>query len=350
MSDILIIGGGQAGLATAQRLGARGRRPVVLDAAEQPGESWRRRWDSLRLFTTARRSALPGLPFPGPQGRYPGKDEVADYLTAYAGHFDLDVRHGTAVRRLRLRDGRFEAETDRGPHHADAVVVATGPFQKPYVPAVSAAFGPEVVQLHSAEYRNPAGLPSGPVLVVGGGNSGVQIAAELAATHDVTLAVGTRRPVMPQRVLGADAFDWLSALGIVRAPVTGRLGRLVKSRDPLIGQGPRHVRRRGVTLTGRFTPDSGIVPATVIWATGFAPDYGWIDVPGAVDAQGRPRHAFGVSPVPGLFHIGLSFQHSRGSALLGWVGLDAEAVAGRVVGAMAERGGTASRAARPAVR
>ncbi|GIG67363.1 flavin-containing monooxygenase [Phytomonospora endophytica] len=270
------------------------------------------------------------MPFPGRQDRYPGKDDVADYLASYAAHFDLDVRHDTPVRRLRRRDGRFEAETDGGIHRADTVVVATGPFQKPYVPALASAFGTTVTQLHSAAYRNPEQLPPGPVLVVGGGNSGVQIAAELAATHEVTLAVGKDRPVMPQRVLGADVFTWLRALGIVRAPVTGRLGRLVKSRDPLIGKGPGHIRRHGVTITGRLTPGTALTPKSVIWATGYTADYPWLDIPGALDAAGRPLQSFGAGPIPGLFHLGLSFQHSRGSALLGWVGEDADMIAGWV--------------------
>lgn len=328
MKDILIIGGGQAGLATAQRLGLRGHRPVILDAATHPGASWRSRWDSLRLFTPARRSALPGLPFPGPQGRYPGKDEVADYLADYARYFDLDIRHDTAVRRLSRDGADFLAETDRGTHRADAVVIATGPFQTPYVPAVSASFSG--FQLHSADYRNPAQIPAGDILVVGGGNSGVQIAAELAATHDVTLA-GRARPVMPQRILGADVFTWLKTFGVVRAPVTGRLGRRVKARDPLIGKGVDHLRRKGIRVVGRLTEPHAIAPTAVVWATGYTQDYTWLDIPGALDAGGRPRQSFGVSAVPGLFHIGLSFQHSRGSALLGWVGEDAAMVADRLV-------------------
>lgn len=328
MKDILIIGGGQAGLATAQRLGLRGHRPLILDTAAHPGDAWRRRWDSLRLFTPARRSALPGLPFPGPQGRYPGKDEVADYLAAYARHFDLDISHGTTVRRLSRDGARFAAETDRGTYRADAVVIATGPFQTPYIPAISGFF--TGLQLHSSEYRDPSRIPDGDVLVVGGGNSGIQIAAELAATHRVTLA-GRARPVMPQRILGADVFTWLKAFGVVRAPVTGRLGRRVKARDPLIGQGVGHLRRKGVRVVDRLAEPHTLDPAAVVWATGYTQDYTWLDVPGALAPDGRPRQSFGVSAVPGLFHIGLSFQHSRGSALLGWVGEDAAIVVDRLV-------------------
>ncbi|MEV0643669.1 NAD(P)/FAD-dependent oxidoreductase [Phytomonospora sp. NPDC050363] len=341
MNDIIVIGGGQAGLAAAHALTVRGHRPLVLDAAAETGEVWRRRWDSLRLFTPARHSALPGMPFPGRPGRYPGKDEVADYLAGYARHFGLAVQHGSTVRRLHRDNGGFVAETDSRAHRAEAVVVATGPFQRPRVPALAERLDPAVRQLHSGEYRAPGRIPGGSVLVVGAGNSGVQIAAELSATHDVALATGRPRPVMPQRVLGRDVFGWLQMLGVVRAPVTGRLGRRVRARDPLIGRGPRDLLRSGVRVLGRLTGVDGravhtaagevVAPDTVVWATGYAPDYGWLDVAGAVDpVDGRPVQDFGVSPVPGLFHVGLSFQHSRGSALLGWVGRDAELVADRL--------------------
>ncbi|MEV0202981.1 NAD(P)-binding domain-containing protein [Nonomuraea sp. NPDC050691] len=163
---------------------------------------WRRRWDSLRLFTPARLSALPGMPWSGAD-RYPGKDEVADYLQAYAAHVELPVQLGATVSLLRpAPGGGFEAVTDNGVHTGAGVVVATGPFQQPHIPHLPLA--PEVVALHSAGYRDPAQLPDGPVLVAGGGNSGVQIAAELAATRPVTVTLGTRQPVLPQRLLGAD--------------------------------------------------------------------------------------------------------------------------------------------------
>lgn len=329
MTDVLIIGAGQAGLAMGQALRGTGLDFLLLDAGARVGDSWRARWDSLRLFTPARRSGLPGLPFPGAPGRYPGKDEVADYLAGYAEHFALPVEHGVRVGRLRrTREGWYDVDG----RVARSVVIATGPFRRPFTPPFRLA----VPQVHSADYRRPEQLPDGPVLVVGGGNSGVQIAAELAADRPVTLSAGTAQPVVPQRILGLDAFTWLDGLGIVRAPVESRLGRRVRARDPLIGMGPRGLRRLGVRIVGRVTGVNGgglrtadgeeVRPAAVVWATGFRPDFGWVEVPGAVGPDGWPVHRHGVSPVAGLSYVGLPYQRNRGSALLGWVGEDAAVV------------------------
>jgi putative flavoprotein involved in K+ transport len=338
--DVIVIGGGQAGLAMAWHLAERGLRFTVLEAGPELGGSWRARWDSLRLFTRAGNDALPGMPFPGPADRYPTKDDVAGYLKAYAAAFDLPVRLNTPVTRL-TRDGDgFEVVTEGAAYRARQVVVATGPFQTPFTPPAAAGFGPSVTQLHSSAYRNPDALPGGPVLVVGGGNSGYQIAAELAAGRQVQLAVGTRATTLPQRPLGKDLFWWLTRSGFMRVAATSRLGRRVRARGEfVIGSSLRGLRRAGVTVRPRLTgaegrtahfADGGTAEVgTVVWATGFRADHSWLDVPGVVEGE-LVRHRRGVTEVPGLYFLGLVWQHTRGSALLGFVQADAAYLADRI--------------------
>ena len=218
--DVVVVGGGQAGLAMAWHLARQGLRFVVLEAGPELGHTWRSRWDSLKLFTPAQYDALPGMPFPAPADTYPTKDPVADYLQAYATAFDLPVRLNAKVTELsRLDDGNFEVHTADAAHRARQVVVATGPFQVPFVPPQAAKLDASVTQVHSAGYRNPQALPDGRVLVVGGGNSGFQIAEELAATRQVDLSIATRYPMLPQRRAGRDLFWWLTRLGLLRVTV-----------------------------------------------------------------------------------------------------------------------------------
>jgi len=207
--EVVVIGGGQAGLAIGHFLAQQGRRFTILEAADAPAAAWRERWDSLRLFTPARFDSLPGKPFPGDPDRYPTRDEVVGYLTDYAR--DLPVELSSRVRKLRRDDARYRVELDDRTYEADQVVIATGPFQTPRIPALAARLAPDVHQLHSAAYRNPAQIPAGPVLVVGGGNTGYQIAEELATTHEVHLAVGSQQKPLPQRILGRDIFRYLNA-------------------------------------------------------------------------------------------------------------------------------------------
>ena len=200
--DVVVIGGSQAGLAMAWHLARHHLRFVVLEAGPEIGHTWRSRWDSLTLFTPAQYDALPGMPFPGPPDTYPTKDPVAGYLKAYAAAFDLPVRLNARVTDLSQTAEGFEVRTGDGVFRARQVVVATGPFQVPFVPPAAQRLDGSVTQLHSAGYRNPQALPPGPVLVVGGGNSGFQIAEELAATRPVDLSIATKPPVLPQRLGG----------------------------------------------------------------------------------------------------------------------------------------------------
>ena len=338
--DVVVVGGSQAGLAIAWHLAREGLRFVVLEAAPEIGHTWRSRWDSLRLFTPAQYDALPGMAFPGPPDTYPGKDAVAGYLKAYAAAFNLPVRLNSPVTRLSQIDEGFKIHTQREAFNARQVVVAAGPFQVPFTPSAAQQLDASVTQLHSAEYRNPGALPPGPVLVVGGGNSGFQIAGELAtAGRQVDLSIATKMPILPQRLAGKDLFWWLTRLGLLRVTAGSRPGRRMSSRDFIIGSSSRRLRAAGVRFrpavagadgrTVRFADGTSLDAEVVIWATGYRPDYSWIDIPG-VTRDGKVVHRRGVTDVPGLYFLGLSWQHTRGSALLGFVHEDAAYLAGLI--------------------
>jgi putative flavoprotein involved in K+ transport len=341
--DVAVIGAGQAGLAMGYFLRRLGRRFVILERADSIGSAWRERWESLTLFTPRRYSALPGLPFPGEPDGYPTRDEVIAYLERYAEMFEFPIELNTEVTILqRGDDGRFRLEVDGQTMFADRVVVASGPFQLPYVPTVAEKLADDVVQTHAVGYRRPEDMPEGVVLVVGGGNTGFQIAKELSSTHTVVLSVGSRQKPLPQRVLGRDLFWWLTNTRILDKTVDSRLGRKLRMRDTLIGSSPRQLRKRhGVGLkprvvdadrrTARFEDGSELEVDAVVWATGYRADYSWIELP-IFDEDGRLRHRRGVTDVPGLVFVGLTWQHTRGSALIGWVKDDAEYIAERIAG------------------
>ena len=251
--EVAVIGGGQAGLTMGYYLAQQGRRFIILERGDSVAPAWRERWDSLTLFTPRGYSALPGLPFPGDPDDYPTRDEVIAYLERYAEEFDLPIELNSNVRRLsREDDGRFVLELDGRTITADQVVVATGPFQTPYVPKLADELDPDVWQAHSTGYRRPCDVPQGTVLVVGGGNTGFQIAKELSTTHEVVLSVGSRQKPLPQRVAGRDLFWWLTKTGLINKTVESRLGQRLKDRDTLIGSSPRELTRRyGVELKPR---------------------------------------------------------------------------------------------------
>jgi putative flavoprotein involved in K+ transport len=338
--EVVVVGGGQAGLAIGYFLARQGRAFTILEAADEPAAAWRERWDSLKLFTSARYDALPGLAFPGDPDRYPTRDEVAEYLTEYARRFELPVELGSRVRSVRRAGDGYLVELDGRAYEADQVVIATGPFQVPRVPPIAGRLGDDVVQLHSSAYRSPKAISAGPVLVVGGGNTGYQIAEELSSSCEVHLSIGSRQTPLPQRILGRDLFWYLEATGLIRKTTASRIGRRMAGRDTLIGSTPRALRRRhGVELHERaveatgsrvtFSDGTTLDVGSVIWATGFELDHSWIDVP-VFDDNGLPVHRRGVTESPGLYFLGLTWQHTRGSALLGWVKDDAEHIAGQI--------------------
>jgi putative flavoprotein involved in K+ transport len=339
--DVLVIGGGQAGLAMGYHLSRLGKRFRIVDARAEAGDAWRARWDSLRLFTPAQYDNLPGLPFPAARDTYPGTDAVADYLGTYAKTFELPVQQMTAVTSLTREDEVYVARAEAETLEAEQVVVATGSFQVPLIPPIAAELDSDVHQIHSAHYRNPEAIPPGNALVVGAANSGCQIALELSATRHVELSTGEKIPTVPQRPFGKDVWWWANGLGLGRVTVESRLGKRLATRDQVIGIGPRQLaRRHGVVLRPRVTQAAGHTITfadgkaadfdVIVWATGFRTGYSWVDVSGLKDRVGRIPHTRGVTRSPGLYLLGLSWQHTRRSALLGWVGRDAAYLADRI--------------------
>jgi putative flavoprotein involved in K+ transport len=342
--EAIVIGGGQAALSAGYHLATKGVDFTILSDESRIGDNWRRRWDSLRLFTPARYSGLPGMPFPAPPSHLADKDEVADYLERYAQRFDLPVRLDSRVRQLSFNGDRYQLTIEGSDSIIEAanVVVSTGAFQTPRIPAVAATLSPSIYQLHSSEYRNPFELPEGPALVVGAGNSGAQIALELARYRKVWLA-GRDTGHLPRRGLGRDLFDWIWPL-IKRATTDTLFGRRLRAKsrnggDALIGIPERELTHAGVTRVSRLSAQRGglpvvgdqvLEPRVIVWCTGFAPDYRWIDLPVFGD-DGYPRHERGVCvDAPGLYFLGLRFQHRLSSSLIGGVGSDAAWVAERI--------------------
>lgn len=339
--DTLVIGGGQAGLSAGYHLSQRDVDFVIVDAEQRTGDVWRRRWDSLKLFTPAKYSGLPGMPFPAHPSHLPDKDEMADYLERYAERFDLPVRSGTRALSLSHDGERWVLHTDRGTLEANSVVVATGAFHSPKIPAVATRLDRGIQQLHSSAYGSPFDLPDGPVLVVGAGNSGAQIALDLAREHKVWLA-GRNTGHLPRRILGRDLFDWIWPV-IRRFSLDTRVGRRMRTRDggdALIGIPERAIEQAGIVRVGRVDGEHDgwpvadgepLRPRSIVWCTGFLPDYSWIDAP-VFDERGLPRHVRGVVPdAPGLYFLGLRFQHRLSSSLVGGTGDDAAFVAAEVL-------------------
>jgi putative flavoprotein involved in K+ transport len=345
--ETVIVGGGQAGLAMGYQLARRGRPFVILEAGAQVGDSWRQRWDSLRLFSPARYDGLPGMPYPAPGWSFPTHEEFADYLRDYAARWELPVRTGVAVRRLGHDGERYHVDTDDDRYEADNVVVAAGYDRLPVVPPYAAELDPAVVQVTAADYRNPAQLRDGDVLVVGAGNSGADIALELAATHRVLLS--GRHPGQlpwhidrrPARVLTRLVLFAFRHVLTVRTPMGRAMrrralahsGPLIRiKRADLAAAGIERVARVAGVRDGLPVLEDGrpVEVANVVWCTGFRPDGSWIDLPG-LDVAGDPAQRRGVlADRPGLYVLGRLFQDSLASSMIQGVGRDADHIAGHI--------------------
>jgi putative flavoprotein involved in K+ transport len=351
--DTIVIGGGQAGLSVGYHLSRRGVPFLILEANDRVGDSWRQRWDSLRLFTPARFDGLAGMPFPGDRHRFPTKDEMGDYLEAYARHFRLPVKTGVRVDRLsRSADGLLVSAGDQQ-FIARHVVVAMANYQRPRIPAFARDLDPGIVQLHSSAYRNPAQLRPGGVLVVGAGNSGAELAAEFARNGHRTWLSGKESGEVPFRFDSAAAQ--LILLKILFRVVFHRIlstsspvGRRVRPRM-LVGAAPLiRVKRKDLSAIGvvrvprtagirngrPLLDDGELLDVTnVVWCTGYEPGFSWIDLP-VFDSGGQPLHRRGVSLAePGLSFVGLHFLHAMSSAMIHGVGRDAEYIAERIASA-----------------
>jgi len=343
--ETVVIGGGQAGLAVGQALAKRGRPFVILDAHPRVGDAWRRRWDSLLLFTPARYAGLPGLRQPVSGGTFLTKDEMADYLEDYARHFELPIRTSTRVERLSRDGDRFHIASGSKSFSADNVVVAMANFQQPRPPAFADELDPRIVQLHSDAYKNPAQLAPGPVLVVGVGNSGADIAIEVARDHETFLA-GKESAVIPFRI-----EPWFARNVAIRGvrfvghhvltrgtPIGRKVGpSFVAQAAPLIRVKPKDFDAAGITRIGRITGTRDGLPITddgqtidvanVIWCTGYRPGFAWIDLPVLGDRQEPETERGVVMQEPGLYFIGLEFTYAATSATITGVGRDAKRVA-----------------------
>jgi putative flavoprotein involved in K+ transport len=351
--ETAVIGGGQAGLTTGYYLAKHGRPFVILDEADRIGGAWRERWDSLRLFTPAHFSRLPGMGFPASSWSFPTKDDMADYLETYAERFNLPVRSGVGVDRLSRSGDRFVISAGERRLEADNVVIATGAHRVPRIPAFAPELDPRIVQLHSSEYRSPAQLLDGDVLLVGAGNSGAEIAYELVETRPCLLAGRSpgQIPVRHGSLVSRPFFRLFRFTGHRILTVNTRIGRklvpkLLANGDPLIRRREKELAAAGVERVPRVVDVRGGLPLledgrlvdapNVIWCTGFRSDFSWVDLP-IFDGDGQPLHHRGVVDAqPGVYFVGLVFQYSLSSDVLPSRGRDAEYVANQIAARVPE--------------
>lgn len=333
--DVIVIGGGQAGLSIGYYLKQTKLSFLILDKGGAIGENWKKRYDSLTLFTPRSYSCLPGLLLTGDEKKYPTKDEISEYLSLYANTFSLPIQLNTMVFNL-VKHEYFILNTNHGEFQSKTIIVATGPFQEPSIPEFSQHLSENILQLHSSEYKNPNQLKSGTTLVVGGGNSGAQIAVEISEERKVYLSVGQQLKFLPQDIANKSIFWWFDKVGVLDANVHSKVGKFIKSKtDPIFGFELKSQLNKGSVLlkpratsanrNGIFFDDNTrLNVSNVIWSTGFKSEYSWINIPNIFTEEGLPIHQRGITANKGLFFLGLPWLYRRGSALLQGVGSDAK--------------------------
>ncbi len=356
--DTLVIGGSQSGLAAGYYLNRAGGSFLIVDANQRSGDTWRGRWDSLRLFSPAQYDSLPGLPLAMPKGTFPGKDVLADYLEGYASHFNLPILRGVRVTRVARNAGDFIVECGDRTFSCANVIVAVGAYSRPLIPDSSALLNSSIHQVHSSEYRRPADVVGDHVLVVGFGTSGIEIAMELAAAGRRVLLSGRptaqplsrfvpaifegKNPIL--RLMGAAYWYFMHRVVTIDTP----LGRKAKSQISLRGQplvrlnredalaaGIEHVARLAGVAEGKPSLEDGrgLDISAVVWCTGFRPNYQFLELPELLlDRTGLPIAPHGiVEQIPGLYFVGLPFQVGLTSTLVGGAGRDAALVVRHIV-------------------
>lgn len=346
--ETVVVGGGQAGMATGYFLKRHGASFVILDAHQRVGDAWRSRWDSLRVFTPAKYDGLPGMRFPAPSFSFPTKDEVADYMEAYARRFELPVRTGVRVQDVRREGEALVVKSSDGPFAAANVVVASGAFSSPKVPPFAAELKSEITQLHSSSYRNPSQLRDGDTLVVGLGNSGAEIAWDVRAGRRVFVSgtASAQIPVKHGSALSAFAFPLIRFAGTYVLTVDTPVGRKVLPKmknAPLIRIKTKDLDVEGIERVSRVVGVRDGMPlladgraldvANVIWCTGFRTDLSWLHLPHAFESDGKLAQYRGVATQePGLYFVGMERQYAAVSEVLPGVGRDAAYVARKLAG------------------
>lgn len=340
--DVVIIGGSQAGLAMGKALEKLLCSYVIIDKHQRIGDAWRQRYESLVLFTSRQYCQLEGMHMPGVQDEYPTKDEMADYLEVYAKHFELPVKTDCTVISLSQQADSFVVRLNNDEQIiSKAVVIASGGFQDPVIQLALNEGDSSISQFTVNDYRNSANLPKGAVLVVGDGATGRQIALDACKTHPVILATGKKRNIIPQRFLNKDIFWWLDKTGILRAKTHNPIAKLVRKRDPFPGKhlNLKKLSEKGIKIAGRLTSiKDGVAQfangdkesiASVVWASGYQNNTSWIEIEDAINGN-EFIHKNGISPVAGIFYLGLPWQNCRASALITGLQRDSQFIAQRV--------------------